>query len=121
MAMLIAILAAAAAAQGQADLNNQAGRAAAAADAALNVQYRKTMAAMKKMDALNAPDAQVGPSYQNALLAAQRAWLAYRDAECQLASYEFRGGSAMPMAHAQCLADLTNARTKQLKIEMWER
>ena len=79
IAMLIAVVAPV---QSQADLNRQSEQAAAGADAAMNAQYRQTMAAMKTLDAYKAPDATTGPSYQNALLAAQRAWLAYRDAEC---------------------------------------
>ena len=118
--MLIAMLIAAAApAQSQTELTTQAGRAAKAADAAMNGQYRKTMAAMKARDSSGVP--LVGPSYQNALLAAQRAWLAYRDAECVVEGYEFRGGTAEGMAGAQCLADLTRARTKQLEIEVWRK
>jgi uncharacterized protein YecT (DUF1311 family) len=116
IAILIAL---ATPAQTQTDMNAQAGQAAAAADAAMNAQYRQTMAEMKKMDGYNAPDATTGPSYQNALLAAQRAWIAYRDAECVVEGYEFRGGSAESIAHAQCIADLTRARTRQLKIERW--
>ena len=120
--MLIAMLLAAAPVRIQTDMGMQAGAAARTADAAMNAQYRATMAQMKKMDALGPqPDATTGPIYQNALLAAQRAWLAYRDAECRVEGYEFRGGSAEGMAHAQCLADLTKARTKELKVEMWPR
>jgi uncharacterized protein YecT (DUF1311 family) len=121
MSMLIALAIAGAAAEGQADLSRQAAQAAATADAALNVQYRRTMAVMKSMDAIDAPDARGGPSYQSALLAAQRAWLVYRDKECEVASYQFRGGTMMPMAHSQCIAELTNARTKQLKNDTWGR
>lgn len=121
IAMLLApVLAGAAPVQSQTDLTMQAGNAVKAADAAMNAQYRQTMAAMKAIDALGPqPDATTGPSYQNALLAAQRAWLAYRDAECVVEGYEFRGGSAAGMARGQCIADLTRARTKELRIEMW--
>ena len=119
--LLIAMLLAAMPAQTQADMTRQAGRDAAAADAAMNAQYRSTMASMKEADDQKAFDAGSGPSYRNALLAAQRAWLAYRDAECVLEGYEFRGGSAAPMAHAQCRAALTEARTRALKEEMWDK
>ena len=117
--ILIAMLLAGSPVQTQTDMNEQAGRAAAAADAAMNAQYRQTMGAMRKMDGYKAPDATTGPSYQNALLSAQRAWLAYRDAECVAQEYEFRGGSAAGMARAQCVADLTKARTRALQTELW--
>ena len=99
----------------QAGLDERAGAGFAAADAAMNAQYRATLAAMGRMDGLDAPDARSGPGYQDALLAAQRAWLAFRDAECVAEGYQFRGGSAQGMAVAGCKATLTRARTAQLK------
>ncbi|WP_375394909.1 lysozyme inhibitor LprI family protein [uncultured Sphingomonas sp.] len=113
--ILALLLAAAAPARSQMELSVQAGTDYRAADAAMNVQYRATMAHMKQMGGLNAPDAQVGPSYRSALLASQRAWLGYRDAECAVEGYEFRGGTAEGMAGSQCLARLTRARTAQLR------
>ena len=98
-----------------APLNGRAPDDFAHADATMNVQYRETMAAMKKMDALNEPDAKSGPSYQEALLAAQRAWLMFRDAECVAEGYQFRGGSAQNMTVVGCETTLTRIRTAQLK------
>jgi uncharacterized protein YecT (DUF1311 family) len=49
------------------------------------------------------------------LVKAQRAWIAFRDAECTFQSSGDDGGSAAPMVAAGCRADLTNDRTKQLK------
>lgn len=114
--LTLAVLLLASAPQAQADLNRRTGSAYQSADAALNVQYRATMAAMKAIDAGGpAPDAGPGPTYQAALLASQRSWLAYRDAQCLLAGYEFRGGSAQGMAHQQCMTDLTRRRTAELR------
>ncbi|HSG55511.1 MAG TPA: lysozyme inhibitor LprI family protein, partial [Paracoccaceae bacterium] len=48
------------------------------------------------------------------LLAAQRAWLAYRDAACKAQSSPYEGGSLRPLVHATCLTDLTVARTQML-------
>lgn len=112
--MLIALMLVAAPPRTQADLDQQAGATAARADAALNIRYRATMAFMRHMDGLHEPDARTGPSYQDALLASQRAWLRFRDTECVVESHEFRGGSAEGMAGAQCRATLTQARTRQL-------
>ena len=50
----------------------------------------------------------------NELVASQRAWIAYRDAECAYQAKAFEGGSMAPMVEASCLADLTNQRLKQL-------
>ncbi len=86
-----------------------------AADARLNTQYRATMALMKTHDASNAPDAQTGPSYQQALVTAQRAWIGFRDANCRAFGYEFRGGSAEGLAHRMCLIRMTQARMTELR------
>lgn len=55
--------------------------------------------------------------YLDALLASQRAWLAYRDAECAWQGFEARGGSMEPMLVNACLAEKTTARIKELQGE----
>ena len=108
-------------AQSQADVKIQVARDAYAADVALNAQYRATMAVMAKDDAVRNADLKQGiekpdgdPTYQAALLASQRAWLAYRDAECRLAGFEYRGGSSESLAGGLCVVTLTKARTAEL-------
>ncbi len=81
------------------------------ADAALNAQYKKTRAAMRQMDADFEAD-QHGAEEQ--LLKAQRAWVAFRDAECAYSTQASEGGSIHPMEVSQCLTKLTETRTKQL-------
>ncbi|MEQ1938996.1 lysozyme inhibitor LprI family protein [Mesorhizobium sp. CN5-321] len=49
------------------------------------------------------------------LVKAQRAWIAFRDAECTFQSSGEDGGSAAPLVVASCKAELTTQRTKQLK------
>ena len=48
------------------------------------------------------------------LQTAQRAWIAFRDAECAYSTADSEGGSIHPMEISQCLTELTNERTKQL-------
>ena len=48
------------------------------------------------------------------LQAAQRAWIAFRDAECAFSTADSQGGSIHPMLVSGCLQGLTEARTKQL-------
>ena len=119
MAMLIALLLAAAPVQTQSDANRQAGGDLARADAGMNAQYRAAMLRMKQRDVVPERDPRwhqpPGPNHQNALLASQRAWLVFRDAECVIEGYAFRGGSAQGMAVAQCKAALTRARIAQLR------
>jgi urease subunit alpha len=49
---------------------------------------------------------------EKALVTAQRAWIAYRDAECEARGFQARGGTMEPMLVAGCIADVTDARTK---------
>ncbi|AZO27475.1 lysozyme inhibitor LprI family protein [Mesorhizobium sp. M1B.F.Ca.ET.045.04.1.1] len=72
-----------------------------AADAKLNAAYKNL----------------VGDNDEKAnklLQTAQRAWIAFRDAECAYSAADSAGGSIHPMEVSQCLTELTNERTKQL-------
>ena len=53
--------------------------------------------------------------YGDALLASQRAWIVFRDAECVWQGYEAHGGSLEPMIVNDCSARLTRDRIKQLQ------
>lgn len=46
---------------------------------------------------------------------AERAWVAFRDAECAFAASAVAGGSAYPMVHDLCLDDLTQSRIEQFR------
>ncbi len=84
----------------------------AEADEQLNAQYKVTRQAMKDWDA----DATDGlGSAADALLGSQRAWLAFRDAQCAFHGYQARGGTMEPMLIYGCQAELTRQRTQQLK------
>lgn len=90
--------------ESQAGLNQCAGDAYKKADAALNAAYKQVMARLKDSE-----DA------AKSLVAAQRAWIGYRDAECDFMSSGVEGGSARPMIVAQCLEQETTRRTDDLK------
>jgi uncharacterized protein YecT (DUF1311 family) len=81
------------------------------ADAALNDAYKQARAAMKALDA-DLPAGDQGA--EAALLAAQRAWLPYRDAACASEGWMMHGGSAEPLVIYGCLATLTRQRTQDL-------
>ena len=49
------------------------------------------------------------------LVRAQRAWIAYRDAECEISALSEKGGSLEPLMRFSCLARVTEARTGELK------
>ena len=54
--------------------------------------------------------------YTDALLASQRAWIVFRDAECNWEGFAMHGGSGEPMIVGGCSARLTRERIKQLEI-----
>lgn len=98
----------------QRDMNTCASRDFQRADAEMNAQWKITAVRMKKVDADIDRSFDKRPSSYNTLLAAQRAWLTYRDQHCATEGYTMRGGSAERMMINQCMARLTKARTKQL-------
>ncbi len=85
-------------------MNRCAGDAYQRADAALNAQWAKVLA-------IYGDDAES----KKLLLDGQRAWLKYRDAQCQLAALDSRGGSIWLLINSGCLASLTRQRTQELK------
>ncbi|MXO90049.1 lysozyme inhibitor LprI family protein [Pontixanthobacter aquaemixtae] len=84
------------------------------ADAALNAQWKKTAAVMKLRDENFESTSDDRPGYFDTLLAAQRAWLTYRDTHCRSEGYYARGGSLEPLLVATCKTELTEGRTAQL-------
>jgi uncharacterized protein YecT (DUF1311 family) len=82
-------------------MNICAGKDYAAADAKLNKAYQ---------DLIGSDDANAKTLLQHA----QKAWIAFRDAECASTTSDSEGGSIHPMAVSQCLMRLTNDRVKQL-------
>lgn len=96
----------------QMEMNLCAERDWTAADAELNRVYTTVMQDMKAMDANLSPDLQ-GAAV--ALRNAQRAWITYRDANCTLAGYPMRGGSAEPLLVYGCFRQMTVDRTAELQ------
>lgn len=56
------------------------------------------------------------------MLAAQRAWLKFRDEQCSLESDYADGGSLQNVIYARCYFKMTRDRTKQLQtiVAGWE-
>lgn len=96
----------------QMDMNSCADEDYQQADAQLNAQYKRTRAAMQQLDANLDEDTR---GAEKALIAGQRAWIAYRDGECEAEGFQVRGGSMEPMMVSSCSATLTRLRTKELK------
>lgn len=82
------------------------------ADADLNALWPSIVAAAKYSDEYVAEQVEgTGvPTTLEALLTAQRAWLKFRDAQCEYEAYEVFGGTAQPMVGSLCLTRLTRER-----------
>ena len=85
----------------QTDMNICAFQDYQRADAKLNAAYKKRVASLEK-------------AQLERLRTAQRAWIAFRDAQCRYEAGVYEGGSMAPMVHSSCLTQLTEARTKDL-------
>ena len=84
-------------------LNVRAGEAYKAEDARLNKAYHEIML-------------RLSDSHEDKALlqASQRAWIAFRDAECAFSTNHSKDGSIYPMLVSDCMADLTKARVTKL-------
>ena len=91
----------------QYDMNACAHREFQAADAALNRAYDQLSSRLDE-------------GRRAKLKEAELAWLKYRDGNCEFVSSEYEGGTMRPMAHSFCLADVTRARTTELKRQLKE-
>ncbi|MGO9484556.1 MAG: lysozyme inhibitor LprI family protein [Rhodomicrobium sp.] len=56
-----------------------------------------------------------GAQPQKLLIAAERAWIAFRDAECAFTASAVAGGSMQPMIYSGCLDQMTKKRIDDLK------
>jgi uncharacterized protein YecT (DUF1311 family) len=95
------------------EMNFCADKDFAAADKALNAAYEAALASTKTRDLEKPYDAK---NFGDAMRAAQRAWVAYRDADCKgLVAQEWGGGSGTSAAVLGCMTEKTMERTKELK------
>lgn len=99
-------------AMAQQDLNQCAYTEWEAADADLNVAFQDAIDLMQSWDA-DLPEDEKGGA--QALKAAQRAWITFRDKACEAEGYAMKGGSAEPLLVYGCMRQLTEDRTGQLK------
>lgn len=75
------------------------------ADAALNAAW-----SLIRKNAVKSSDG------NDPLLSGQRAWLEYRDLQCEAESLVFEGGSLQPLINLTCRARITRDRTEELLL-----
>ncbi|MHC1548216.1 lysozyme inhibitor LprI family protein [Phyllobacterium sp. K27] len=88
----------------QTDMNICAGQAYSKADRELNSVYKQIAGRLKD-----------DPATTKLLVTAQKAWIAFRDGECNFSSSTVQGGSAYPFVSSSCLHDKTASRIEDLK------
>lgn len=103
----------------QHDLNACAGQDYVRADDALNGQWRITLAELRRRDREEGPAAS-GTTWEARLLAAQRAWIAFRDAHCDSAHHAELALQLENLLNIHCRTQLTEERTRQLADLMGE-
>lgn len=81
------------------------GQALKQSDAELNATYGQIQQRLKN-----------DPATAKLLVGAQRAWVAFRDAECNFSSSSSLGGTVYPMIVALCADRLTRQRIDGLKV-----
>lgn len=88
----------------QATMNECADKAFKASDTELNALYKQIEARLKD-----------DQDKTKLLVSAQKAWIAFRDAECDFSATGVAGGSVYPMIVLQCRDGLTQNRVKDFK------
>jgi len=88
----------------QATMNQCAAQQNAAADKELNALYQQITSRFKG-----------NPDNKKLLVGAQRAWVAFRDAECKFSASGVEGGSVYPLIYSNCVTELTKARVQTFK------
>lgn len=91
-------------AQTQTDMNICADYAFKKSDEDLNATYKKALKMLQTSDA----------SKLKKFKETQRAWIKFRDLNCDYAAKVYEGGTMARMAHASCMQELTEQRTKQI-------
>ncbi|MNB92784.1 hypothetical protein D3C75_398950 [compost metagenome] len=91
-------------ASNQATMNQCAAQQNAAADKELNALYQQITSRFKG-----------NPDNKKLLVGAQRAWVAFRDAECKFSTSGVEGGSVYPLIYSNCVTELTRARVQTFK------
>ncbi len=95
------------------EMNECADRDFAAADRVLNETYQKALAMIGRDDG---SPAYTAAEWEKQFRASQRAWVAFRDADCNgLVPVEWSGGSITSYQVLSCMIELTKARTQMLR------
>jgi uncharacterized protein YecT (DUF1311 family) len=104
----------------QLDMNQCYGDQYSKSDAHLNVLYQKVIQLLEEdmRSSVHQQDEDQRKHSEMAiqkLKATEKAWIAYRDLQCDAARFEYEGGSMNPMIWAICMTAVTEHRISDLK------
>lgn len=88
------------------------------ANAELHAVWKQVMATFKAKDYMSAKEQK---AWKDSLLASQRAWVEFKEKDCEAVGYEWWGGTGASNAVVFCWLDHTTARTKDLKARYLDR
>ncbi|ROM76883.1 MULTISPECIES: lysozyme inhibitor LprI family protein [Pseudomonas] len=88
----------------QGDMNQCSAQEYKAADKELNDLYKQITGRLKD-----------NPEAKQMLVKAQRAWIAFRDAECDFSASGVEGGSVYPLIYSTCMTTQTKTRVEAFK------
>ena len=90
------------------------------ADAELNRVYTEAIAAAREQyrSMRGEPGYEKMPDSEAMLRKAQRAWIAFRDANCDYQYQVYYGGSLAGLSYLACKSEMTKARVKELRTMM---
>ena len=91
------------------------GNLAERTDQEMSAQWRRTLAVVRQEDVENRKERRNKPEMATGLLASQRAWLRYRDAQCGMVSDQFTGGNGYGEFDSRCRVELNRQRTSDLQ------
>jgi uncharacterized protein YecT (DUF1311 family) len=94
-----------------------ASRELTAAEGELKIAFDNALKAAEEqyVSVRSEPGIERMPNMPEELRKAQRAWEAFREANCGYQNLVYYGGSMAPLAVTGCLRDMTKARTKELR------
>ncbi len=84
------------------------------ADAELNAAYKQVIAEAETEDK-QSQDSTGWPGFKDSIQGSQRAWVAFRDKECDLKTLDAKGGSLRQIEYPRCQEELTRDRIRELE------
>lgn len=98
------------------EINSCAQKKFDASDHELNQAYQRVLRQLPSDEQTG----QSGETTKKLLIAAQRKWMEFRDADCKAQEHLFQGGSIHTAVHLECLREHSEQRIKELNPTSWQ-